>query len=125
VLADEAAAMTTLGQIRAAGIGVLLDDFGTGYSSLTHLRKLPIDGIKIDRSFVGDLSPDQGDPMLVAGVIRLATGLGLEVVAEGIETPYQLSVLRSAGCRSGQGYLFSRPVPPEQIVVEGRALAAA
>jgi diguanylate cyclase (GGDEF)-like protein len=125
VLADEAAAMTALSQIRAAGVGVLLDDFGTGYSSLTHLRKLPIDGIKIDRSFVGDLSPDEGDQMLVTGLIRLADSLGLEVVAEGIETPYQVSVLRSAGCRHGQGYLFSRPLPPEQIAIDERPLAAA
>ncbi len=95
--------------LRSEGVGVALDDFGTGYSSLTHLRSLPVDTVKIDRSFVERVVVDGPDRRIVAAVAELAAGLGLDTVAEGIETPAQHEVVRQLGCRHGQGYLYGRP----------------
>jgi EAL domain-containing protein (putative c-di-GMP-specific phosphodiesterase class I) len=97
----------------------VLDDFGTGYSSLSYLRRLPLDTIKIDRSFVDGIDED-GDGRssnlpIVQAVISLAHGLGIEVVAEGIETAGQQCRLRELVCDRGQGYFFARPQPPEAI----------
>jgi EAL domain-containing protein (putative c-di-GMP-specific phosphodiesterase class I) len=93
------------------GCNVTMDDFGTGYSSLEHLSRFPIDGIKIDRTFVRDLgSPGRGG-LVPAALVRLGRDLGLHVVAEGVETPDQLAALQHAGCPFAQGYLFSRPLP--------------
>jgi diguanylate cyclase (GGDEF)-like protein/PAS domain S-box-containing protein len=95
------------------GIGVLLtlDDFGTGYSSLSHLKRFPIDALKIDQSFVRDLTTDQEDASIVTAVIGMGKSLHMRVVAEGVETREQLTMLREYGCPQGQGYYFSRPVP--------------
>ena len=101
-----------LDAFRAAGMQVALDDFGTGYSSLSYLRKFNIDFLKIDQSFVANLSPDGPDQALCEAVILLAHKLGLKVVAEGIETREQFELLTAAGCDYGQGYLFARPLPP-------------
>lgn len=96
---------------RDAGVQVSLDDFGTGYSSLSYLRKFDIDYIKIDQSFVRNLSPASEDRSLCEAMIVMAHRLGLKVIAEGIETPEQYQLLMQAGCDYGQGYLFSRPIP--------------
>jgi len=97
--------------MRDAGMQISLDDFGTGYSSLSYLKSLDIDFLKIDQSFVRDLEDDASDRALCEAIIVMAHKLGLQVVAEGIETPFQRQFLQSAGCDYGQGYLFSRPVP--------------
>ena len=96
--------------LRAMGMRVALDDFGTGFASLTHLLTVPVNIIKIDRSFVDRLVPGDGAVVIVEGIIRIATKLGLRVVAEGIKTDSQLGQLLSFGCTLGQGYLFSKAV---------------
>ncbi len=100
---------------RDAGIQVAIDDFGTGYSSLSYLKKFDIDYLKIDQSFVRNLSTDKGDVALCEAIIVMAHKLGLQVIAEGVETEQQRVVLAAAGCDYAQGYLFSRPVPPEEF----------
>ncbi|MEW7995661.1 MAG: EAL domain-containing protein [gamma proteobacterium symbiont of Clathrolucina costata] len=99
-----------LSRLHNAGIRLAMDDFGTGYSSLNYLRKYPFDVLKVDRSFVNDLTVDPADCELVNASILMAHGLGLEVVAEGVETENQLSQLRDMQCEYAQGYLFSRPI---------------
>lgn len=101
--------------LRDSGIQVSLDDFGTGYSSLSYLKKLDIDYLKIDRSFVSNLEPDSDDMALCEAIISMAHKLGLMVVAEGVETTLQRDLLVSANCDYAQGYLYSRPVPPEEF----------
>ena len=92
-----------------------IDDFGTGYSSLAYLKRLPVDELKIDKSFVIGLSTGESHMGLVAGVIALAHGIGLEVVAEGVESGDEYFVLMNLGCERAQGYHLGRPVPPEDI----------
>jgi diguanylate cyclase (GGDEF)-like protein len=99
--------------LKALGVALMLDDFGTGYSSLAYLRKFPIDAIKIDRRFIAGLGHNTDDTTIVEAIIRMAAGLRLDVVAEGIETPAQATILDAMGCRNGQGFLWSRPVAPE------------
>ena len=108
----------TLRALKSLGVWLSIDDFGTGHSSLGRLRDYEFDELKIDRSFVGDL--DSGDPTLVATQIAMAHGLGLGVVAEGVETEAQLDYLRKAGCEQVQGYFIARPLPALEI----RALLA-
>ncbi len=115
------AAVERLRGMRALGVKLVLDDFGTGYSSLSYLRRLPLDTIKIDRSFVTGLGTDEADLPIVQAIISLAHGLGVDVVAEGIETEEQLVRLRGLACDRGQGFYFARPLPPEGV----RALFAA
>jgi len=104
------AGIRTLRRLRALGVRLVLDDFGTGYSSLSYLKHLPLDTIKIDRSFVAAIE-EIADRSIVEAVVALAHGLGIGVVAEGIETERQAERLGELGCDLGQGYLFSRPVP--------------
>lgn len=104
-----------LRSIRDLGVQIGLDDFGTGYASLTHLRRLPVTFVKIDRSFVQGLGTDQEDDRIVVAVVDLAANLGLRSIAEGIETPQQLARLRQLGCDQAQGYLFARPMPPLEL----------
>jgi EAL domain-containing protein (putative c-di-GMP-specific phosphodiesterase class I) len=108
-------ALEVLGSLRRLGVSLLLDDFGTGYSSLNHLHSFPFDVLKIDRSFVARMT--QGGPPLqiVRTIIELARVLGLDVVAEGIETREQYRLLRQLGCRFGQGYLFARPMSADAV----------
>lgn len=105
-----------LRNLRGAGFQLALDDFGTGYSSLTYLRKLPLDVVKIDRSFVADLCQDERAATLLQGIMRLLYELGFAVVAEGIETQEQSSLLKRIGCNLGQGYLYHRPMPVSEFV---------
>jgi len=102
-------------------VGILLDDFGTGYSSLTHLMDLPIDGLKLDRSFVGSVASCARSRAIIASMIHLSQGLGLCVVAEGVEEQDQLDFLREAGCDSFQGFLACPPLPPERFPAATRA----
>lgn len=111
-LVDADAARRALATVREQGLQLCVDDFGSGYSSLGLLHQLPVDGLKIDRSFVSDLGTSRTARSLVRGVVQIANDLGLKVVAEGIETAEQLAVLRDIGCPLGQGYYFSKPVPP-------------
>ncbi|MGH8201335.1 MAG: EAL domain-containing protein [Steroidobacteraceae bacterium] len=105
---DHAAALQRL---RDEGVQIEVDDFGTGYSSLSYLRKLPVDTLKIDRSFIAHLDHSGSDEAIVSAILALASNLGLTVVAEGVETPGQLQVLGKHGCQFAQGYYFSRPLP--------------
>ncbi len=105
----------TLVSLAGLGVGIALDDFGTGYSSLSYLRRYPFDILKIDRDFVSDITVDQADLELVNAAIAMAHGLGLKVVAEGVETEEQLMHLATQGCEFAQGHLFSEPVLPEKI----------
>jgi EAL domain-containing protein (putative c-di-GMP-specific phosphodiesterase class I) len=104
----------SLGQLRDAGVRLAIDDFGTGFSSLEYLRRLPLDTLKIDQSFVRDTSNFDG-AVLVSSIVALAQKLRLRVVAEGVETQEQLRFLQRLGCDHMQGYLLSRPLPGEQF----------
>jgi len=116
VLMENAARATAiLEQLKAKQIQVSIDDFGTGYSSLSYLHYLPIDTLKIDRSFVSNMEVHSKNVTLVKSIVTLAHSLGLDVIAEGVETPKQMAILRSLGCEYGQGYLFYRPMDPEAI----------
>ena len=111
--ADSAAAILQV--LRERGVKVAVDDFGTGYSSLSYLRKFPIDALKIDQSFVSNISGAAGDTSIVSAVISMARSLNLRVTAEGVETSEQLAFLRAHQCDEAQGYFFSKPVPPQQF----------
>jgi diguanylate cyclase (GGDEF)-like protein len=107
---NPAAVKTALMQLRALGIRISIDDFGTGYSSLSYLRQLPVDTLKVDRSFVLGMRTHDESAAIIGTVTRMAQQLGLHVIAEGIEREEQVGLLRSLGCESGQGYLFARPL---------------
>jgi len=115
VMDDVVLALGVLERLSALGVHSSIDDFGTGYSSLSYLRQLPIDEIKIDRSFVGTMAVNQSDTVIVRSIIELGHNLDLDVVAEGVEDEWTLDSLRSLGCDQAQGYYFSRPVPADQI----------
>jgi diguanylate cyclase (GGDEF)-like protein/PAS domain S-box-containing protein len=112
---DAEQALRVLLGLKALGVRISVDDFGTGYSSLTYLKRFPVDVLKIDRSFVDGLGSDPEDLAIVQATLALAQALGMSTVAEGIETDQQLEVLRRLGCTQGQGYLFSRPVPADEL----------
>lgn len=115
MMSDPEHADAVFRDIVAMGVKIALDDFGVGYSSLAHLKRLPVDYLKIDRSFVSDLPDDSNDAAITRAIIAMAGGLGIKQVAEGIETEAQRNYLLRAGCLEGQGFLFSRPVAPEHI----------
>jgi EAL domain-containing protein (putative c-di-GMP-specific phosphodiesterase class I) len=104
-----------LSTLRELGCILSLDDFGKGHSSMARLARLPVDVLKMDRDFIGHIDGDPRTEAIVRSVVELGRTLGIDVVAEGVETPGQLAVLRDLGCRFLQGYLLGRPVPPEQL----------
>ena len=116
IMQDDVLTVRTLRQLKEMGIGLALDDFGTGYSSLSYLRRFTIDRVKIDRTFVAELTENPDDAALTSAIIAMAHGLRLEVVAEGVETRHQALFLRQRGCDELQGYLFGRPCPPDEFV---------
>ena len=109
------AAIAIMDDFHDRGIRISIDDFGTGYSSLSYLKRFQIDKLKIDQSFVRDIEHDPDDKAIVHAIISMAANLGLETLAEGVETQGQLDFLRAKGCTQAQGYFFSKPVPPAQF----------
>ena len=113
LIGDGNTALDALKRLRSAGVRIAIDDFGTGYSSLSRLSDLPIDTLKIDRTFITRLPDDASARTLVATMITLAHAFGMTVVAEGVESAGQLAALGELGCDQVQGFLFSKPVPAE------------
>ena len=122
VMEDAEAVMAHLRHLKQLGIRLAIDDFGTGYSSLGYLKRFPIDLLKIDRSFVQGLGEDHEDASIVAAIIGLAHILGMDVVAEGVESETQADALLSLGCSLGQGFRFATPSSPEHITELLRSL---
>jgi EAL domain-containing protein (putative c-di-GMP-specific phosphodiesterase class I) len=130
LLHDEGRVLDMFKRIQQLGVRILFDDFGTGYASLSYLKKFPLDGLKIDRSFVLDLLADSDDAAIVGSTIGLSKQLGLTVVAEGIENRATADFLVSMGCEEGQGYFFGRPMPADAfkkqfLMAEFEAVSAA
>ncbi len=115
VLEDIEDTIAKMKELKALGLSFSMDDFGTGYSSLSHLKRLPLDQIKIDQSFVRDITTDKNDLVMVNTIVDLGMNFEMEVIAEGVETQAQLELLQRAGCISFQGYLFSKPVPLKEF----------
>ncbi len=113
LVAEPARARDVLTRLHAAGVSLAIDDFGTGYSSMGHLKHLPVDELKIDRSYIAEMATSAEDAALVRSVIDLGHELGLTVVAEGVEQPATAALLTDLGCDVGQGYLFAAPAPAD------------
>jgi diguanylate cyclase (GGDEF)-like protein/PAS domain S-box-containing protein len=127
LMEDVERSIAILRTLKDIGVGLAIDDFGTGYSSLAYLERLPVDTLKIDRSFVSRLGIEAADSAIVTAVMALGHALGLSVIAEGVETDEQLRILGDLGCDAAQGYLFARPIPPNEFpafVTATRAIAA-
>ncbi|HRL92553.1 MAG: EAL domain-containing protein [Pseudomonas sp.] len=128
LMEDITTAAQHLLSLRRSGALIAIDDFGTGYSSLSYLKSLPLDKIKIDKSFVQDLLEDEDDATIVRAIIQLAKSLGMQVIAEGVETIEQEAYIVAQGCNEGQGYLYSKPLPPRELTLflkQSRRLSAA
>ena len=104
-----------LKELRALGLSISIDDFGTGYSSLAYLKRFPLNTLKIDRSFIQDITQNTDDQEITRAIIAMGQNLGLKVLAEGVETEQQVSILRDSGCDYIQGYYYSRPLPAAQL----------
>ncbi len=115
IVEDADAAEAAMMELRGLGVNLALDDFGTGYSSLIYLRRFAFDKIKIDRSFLESMEATGESAILVHSIVHLGRALGLTVTAEGVETPEQHRFLQALGCHQLQGYLFSKPIPAEEI----------
>jgi diguanylate cyclase len=102
--------MATLNALKSIGVQVAVDDFGTGYSSFSYLRKFPLDSLKVDRSFISEISPESSNAAILHATINIGKSLGHLVLAEGVETRRQLDFLQQSGCAEGQGYFFCHPV---------------
>ena len=116
LMQDPARALDVIARISELGVAFSLDDFGTGYSSLAQLKQLPVRALKIDRSFIANMTNSEEDANIVRSTIQLGHSLKLRVIAEGIETPEHLEELGRFGCDVAQGFHLSRPIPPDQIV---------
>ena len=112
---DMEAVVARMQALRQLGVRFSIDDFGTGFSSLAYLKRLPLDQLKIDQSFVADVLTDPNDASIAQTIVALGRGLGLAVIAEGVETEAQKNFLLQAGCETYQGYLFSKPIPADQF----------
>jgi diguanylate cyclase (GGDEF)-like protein/PAS domain S-box-containing protein len=122
ILMRDAEAVThELKELRKLGVSVSIDDFGTGYSSLAYVKKFPVDRIKIDQSFVRNMATDPNDAAIVRAIVNLGHSLGIDVIAEGVDSPEQVDMLRAEGCEEAQGYLFARPCPAEDFIALVRA----
>jgi diguanylate cyclase (GGDEF)-like protein len=117
LISENTATVQALEQLQATGSPIVLDDFGTGYSSLSHLKRFPIDVVKVDRAFVSNLERERKDEAIVAAVVGMADAFALDVVAEGVETAEQARLLAQLGCRFGQGFYFSKPIPAAEMEV--------
>jgi len=115
LMCDAEANDCVLSAIAELGVKLAIDDFGTGYSSLSYLRRFPINALKIDQSFVNQISANPDDAIIVSAVISMGKSLKQRVVAEGVETPEQFAFLRAQNCDEGQGYFFGRPMPAEAL----------
>lgn len=113
LMGDTTLLIEQLARLKALGLRLAVDDFGTGYSCLAYLRRLPVDKLKIDRAFVGDMSEDADDASIVRAIIQMAEGLGVRTTAEGVESAHQHAMLEALGCAEGQGYFYARPMPAE------------
>jgi EAL domain-containing protein (putative c-di-GMP-specific phosphodiesterase class I) len=109
-------AVARIRELQRLGLSIALDDFGTGYSSLSYLQRMPIDAVKLDRSFVSDLTTESATVSMVRSVLEMASALNLRVVTEGVETEEQLQILRELGCEEAQGYLLGRPESAEMAL---------
>ena len=116
LMRDEQSAIETLQRLHDLGVRLAIDDFGTGYSSLSYLKRFRVDKLKIDQSFVRDMEHDRQDQMIVRTIIDLAESLGMQTIAEGIETRSQMKLLTELGCAEGQGYLYARPMPATKFL---------
>lgn len=128
LMEDISTAAQNLLSLRRAGALIAIDDFGTGYSSLSYLKSLPLDKIKIDKSFVQDLLDDEDDATIVRAIVQLGRSLGMQVIAEGVETAEQEAYVIAQGCNEGQGYLYSKPLPARELTLflkQARRLSAA
>jgi EAL domain-containing protein (putative c-di-GMP-specific phosphodiesterase class I) len=115
VVIDIEQTLDTMRQLKEMGFIFSIDDFGTGYSSLAYLKQMPVDIIKIDRSFVSGMSDNSADMQIVSSTIAMVQKLGMQVVAEGVETSAQMEMLRGLQCEIGQGYFISRPIPESEL----------
>jgi EAL domain-containing protein (putative c-di-GMP-specific phosphodiesterase class I) len=118
LMQDAASTGLVLRELKEIGVRLALDDFGTGFSSLSYLKRFPIDTLKIDRSFVRDLTSDLDDASIVTALIQLGKGLHMKVIAEGVETPEQCAFLKKWECPEAQGFYFSKGVPPEELIIK-------
>jgi diguanylate cyclase (GGDEF)-like protein/PAS domain S-box-containing protein len=118
VIMNTGDAMQYINDLHAIGVGLAIDDFGTGYSSLAYLKQLPVQTLKIDRSFIKDISTDANDEAIAIAIIQLGKSMNLAVIAEGVETVEQAAFLLRHGCRRAQGYLYARPLPPDQLLAQ-------
>jgi diguanylate cyclase len=121
---DLPATLSMMAQLRVLGVRFSIDDFGTGYSSLAHLRRLPVDEVKIDRSFIKELEAQRDDEVIVSSTINLGHALNLKVVAEGVEEASSWTLLRQLGCDLVQGYFVSKPLPVQEFTDWTRARIA-
>jgi len=119
VIQDIADILVKMEALRQLGVGLSLDDFGTGYSSLAYLKRLPLDTLKIDRSFIRDIHTEPNDAAIVDAILAMTASLGIDVIAEGVETEAQFHFLEQRGCKFYQGHLFSRPAPLSDLVEKG------
>jgi EAL domain-containing protein (putative c-di-GMP-specific phosphodiesterase class I) len=118
VLRDFESSISKMQQLKAAGVSLSVDDFGTGYSSLAYLKRLPVDVLKIDKSFIQEIDNDHNDSVIVETIIAMAKHMKIDIVAEGVETERALKFLKSRGCQKFQGYFFGEPLPFSEMLCQ-------